>query len=46
MRKGRFYIDTQAAGLTYDQDNEDYAHYDAASMITLGRLFGEKFAVR
>lgn len=41
-----FYIDTQAAGLTYDQDNEDYAHYDAESMIILGRLFGEKIIVR
>lgn len=44
--EGNFYIDTQAAGLTYDQDNEDYAHYDAESMITLGRLFGEKIVVR
>lgn len=40
-----FYIDTQAAGLTYNQDNEDYAHYDAESMITLGRMFGEKLAI-
>ena len=37
-----FYLDTQSAGLTYDQDNEDHAHYDAMSMIELGRMFGEK----
>lgn len=37
-----FYLDTQGAGLTYDQDNEDHAHYDAVSMLELGRLFGEK----
>lgn len=27
--------------LTYDQDNSDYAHYDAASMVILGNRFGE-----
>lgn len=27
--------------LTYDRDNKDYAHYDAAAMITLGNRFGE-----
>lgn len=37
-----FYLDTQGAGLTYDQDNMDYAHYDAAAMLQLGKMFGEK----
>lgn len=37
-----YYLDTQAAGLTYDQDNQDHAHYDAASMIQLGQMFGDK----
>lgn len=35
-----FYLDTSA--LTYDQDNDDYAHYDAVPMLELGRMFGEK----
>lgn len=39
-----YYVDTVAAGLTYDRDNADYAHYDALSMLKLGRLFGEKLA--
>lgn len=37
-----FYLDTQEAGLTYDQDNQDFAHFDAASMLQLGRMFGDK----
>lgn len=40
-----FYLDTQAAGLTYDQDNMDYAHYDVAAMLQLGKMFGEKVKV-
>ena len=38
-------IDTIAEGLEYDTQpigNIDYYHYDAYSMFTLGRLFGEK----
>lgn len=35
-----FYFDTD--NLTYDQDNDDYCHYDAVPMIELGRTFGEK----
>lgn len=38
----RFYLDTQKAGLTYDKDNADYAHYDADAMLKLGRMFAEK----
>lgn len=41
---GNFYLDTQGEGLTFDQDNMDYAHYDAASMIRLGEMFAEKIA--
>ena len=40
-----FYLDTQGAGLTYDQDNMDYAHYDASAMLQLGRMFGKKVKV-
>lgn len=40
----RFYLDTQAAGLTYNLENDDPSHYDSLSMIKLGRLFGEKIA--
>ena len=38
-------IDTIAEGLEYDKQpvgNVDYFHYDAYSMFTLGRLFGEQ----
>lgn len=35
-----FYLDTSA--LTYDQDNDDYCHYDAVPMLELGKMFGEK----
>lgn len=35
-----FYFDTDS--LTYDQDNDDYCHYDAVPMIELGRMFGER----
>lgn len=35
-----FYFDTDA--LTYDQDNDDYCHYDAVPMIELGQMFGER----
>lgn len=35
-----FYFDTDS--LTYDQDNNDYCHYDAVPMIELGRMFGER----
>ncbi len=33
-----YYFDT--LDLTYDQDNQDYAHYDAMPMAELGRRFG------
>ena len=38
-----YFVDTIAAGLTFDKDNNDYAHFDAEPMITLGNLFGQKF---
>ena len=40
-----FLIDTIKEGLEYDKQpvgSVDYYHYDAYSMFTLGRLFGEK----
>lgn len=40
----RFYLDTQAARLTYNLENSDPSHYDSVSMIKLGRMFGEKIA--
>lgn len=40
----RFYLDTQAAGLTYNLENNDPSHYDSLSMIQLGRMFGAKIA--
>ena len=36
-----FYIDTNAYGLTTLYENNDIAHYDSASMLLLGRLYGE-----
>ena len=40
-QSNRYYLDTQAEGLTYNLDNTDYAHYDAMAMIRLGKMFGE-----
>ena len=39
-----YYIDTNAHGLTTLYDNDDYAHYDATSMLLLGELYGQKIA--
>lgn len=42
----RHYIDTIKAGLEYDKEpenNPDLAHYDALSMIELGKLFAEEY---
>ena len=35
-----YFIDTVAAGLTYDKDNGDYAHFDSVPMLKLGDMFG------
>ncbi|MBO4539454.1 MAG: hypothetical protein J5781_04200, partial [Clostridia bacterium] len=43
------YIDTIAAGLQFNKEpagNPDLAHYDAASELRLGQLFGEKILQR
>jgi hypothetical protein len=37
-----YYFDT--TDLSYDRDNQDYAHYDAASMIIIGNRFAEAIA--
>lgn len=40
-------LDTLAAGLEYDSEPEgapDLAHYDALSMLELGKMFGEAIA--
>lgn len=43
--KKRVYLDTQAAGLTYDKDEVvDYIHYDAIPCVRLGEMFGEAVA--
>ncbi len=36
-----FYVDTNAHSLTTLYENNDLAHYDSASMLLLGRLYGE-----
>lgn len=39
-----FFVETAGeAWATYDRDNTDYAHFDAAAMLELGRRFGAKF---
>lgn len=35
-----YFIDTVAAGLTYDKDNTDYSHFDSVPMLKLGDMFG------
>ncbi len=39
-RPNHYYIDTQGAGMTCEFENNDPLHYDSASMIKLGNLFG------
>ena len=41
-----YYIDVAGSPwVSYRNDNTDYAHHDAASMVQLGRAFGEKFSL-
>ncbi len=37
----RYFIDTQAEGLTFALENNDPSHYDSQAMIKLGNLFGK-----
>lgn len=37
----RYYLDTQAEGLSYANENSDLSHYDSDAMIRLGEMFGE-----